>query len=214
MGRKSLLLYTHPMGEYSHFFNQHFQQNLIWRGQHKLRMGTVLPSNKEQISRSLRDLSSESIRNRFLGTKKEFSEVELDYLTKLDGHNHYAIGIEERENPHRGVAIARLVRSSTQPEEAEIAITIIDEFQNMGLGSLLIKLIALAATERDLERLSFTSMPQNNGITRLIQKIGPYRKNSLAMDYVQYFVDIKDIDIEKLKSQLVPHLPSIGTFGS
>lgn len=202
------------MGQTSHYFNHQFKQDLVWKNQYKLRIGAVLPSNKDQISRSLRDLSSESIRNRFLGTKKEFSPVELEYLTNLDGHNHYAIGIEESEKPHRGIAIARLVRSSTDPKEAEIAITIIDEYQNMGIGSMLIQLIGLAAMERDLERLTFTSLPQNTGITRLISKIGPYQTNSRALDYVQYFIETKDINIEKLKSQLVPLLPSIGTFGS
>lgn len=196
------------------FFDQHFKHDLKWKGKVPLRIGAVLPANKEQISRSLKDLSSESIRNRFLGSKKEFSPTELEYLTHLDGWNHYAIGIEESERPHRGIAVARLVRSSTQPEEAEIAITIIDEYQNMGLGSLLMKLIVLAATERNLERLSFSFLPQNEGIIRLIHKIGVSRRNSMAMDYVQLFVDIKDIKVNELKAQLVPLLPTIGTFGS
>lgn len=200
------------MDSTSLFFNQHFKQDLDWKT-HRLRLGAVLPSNKDQISRSLRDLSTESIRNRFLGSKKEFSPQELEYLTNLDGWNHYALGIEEREKNKRGIAIARLVRSSFYPEEAEIAITIIDEYQSMGLGSLLMKLVALSATERNLERLSFTFLPQNEGIIRLIHKIGKVRQGSHAMDYVQLFVDTKDIDVEKLKSQLAPHLPSIGTFG-
>ena len=92
----------------------------------KIRIGSVLPSNKEQLSHSIRDLSAESIRHRFLGSKKEFSSLELDYFTHLDGWNHYAIGIEEREHPFRGIAAARMVRSSSDPTEAEIAITIID----------------------------------------------------------------------------------------
>ena len=60
----------------------------------KIRIGPVLPSNIEQLSPSIRDLSAESIRHRFLGRKKEFSAIELDYFTHLDGWNHYAIGIE------------------------------------------------------------------------------------------------------------------------
>ena len=57
-----------------------------------------------------------------------------------------------------------MVRSSSDPTEAEIAITIIDQYQRIGLGALLMKL--------------------------------------------------KDIDLKKIKSQLEPHLPSIGTFHS
>lgn len=194
------------------FFNQHFKQDLNWKNRFEIRIGAVLPINKDQISRSLRDLSAESIRNRFLGSKKEFSPTELEYLTNLDGWNHFAIGIEERSSQRRGIAIARMVRSSAHPEEAEIAITIIDAYQNQGLGSLLIKLIALSAMERNVQRLSFTFLPQNEGIYRLIQKLGKSRQSSHAMDYVQLFVDTKDIDVNALKSQLAQHLPSIDTF--
>ena len=174
----------------------------------------MLPSNREQISRGLKDLSSESIRNRFLGSKKEFSGAELEYLTNLDGWDHYAFGIEERERPFRGVSIARLVRSPIEPLEAEVAITVIDEFQNLGLGTLLIKLIALAAFERKIERLTFTTLPQNNGILKLIQKIGVPKTGPTAMDFVQLNMEMSSVNIESIKSQLRPLLPEIDTFHS
>lgn len=196
------------------FFNNTNIFNLDWKGKYKLRVGPVLPNNRDQISRSLKDLSHESIRNRFLGSKKEFSASELEYLTNLDGWDHCAIGVEEREKPSRGVAIARLVRSPVNLSEAEVAITIIDEFQNMGLGTFLIRLIALAAYERKFERLTFTTLPQNNGMLKLIQKIGVPRMGPNAMDYVQLNMEMSSVDIELIKSQLLPILPAIGTFHS
>ena len=194
------------------FFNSTISFELNRRGRHKLRLGPVLPINREQLSRGLKDLSSESIRNRFLGSKKEFSATELEYLTNLDGWDHYALGIEEKEKPFRGVSIARLVRSPVDPMEAEVAITVIDEFQNLGLGSLMIQLITLAAFERKVERLTFTTLPQNKGLLRLIQKIGVAQVGPTAMDYVQLNMEMSSVNIEKIKSQLLPLLPEIGTF--
>lgn len=196
------------------FFNNHFFVDFDWKDHYPLRVGPVLPANKAQIGRSLKDLSHESIRNRFMGSKKEFSTKELEYLTELDGQNHFAIGLEERKSPGRGVAIARMVRSSTDPVEAEIAITIIDDYQHMGLGAFLMNLIVLAASERQVERLSFTFLPQNEAISRLIHKVGPTRIGSSGRDFVQLFIDMKDVDLEKIKFQLAPILPVIGTFGS
>lgn len=198
--------------ESSLFFTQAFSADLVWRTTHHLRLGSVLPKNKKQISDSLRDLSRESIRNRFLGSKKEFSQKELEYLTTLDGQNHYALGLEEKKGISRGIAIARLVRSSSDPIEAEIAITIIDDYQGMGLGTFLMRLIILAGLERKIEKFSFTFLPQNDAIVRLIHKIGsPYQASS-QMDYVQYIVEAKTIKVKDLKSQLRPHLPVIETF--
>jgi acetyltransferase len=196
------------------FFNSSFRHDFDWSGQFKLRIGPVLTSNKDQISRSLRDLSAETIRNRFMGGKHEFSPVELEYFTNLDGWNHYAIGLEERERPQRGVAIARMVRSSVDPVEAEIAITIIDDYQGMGLGTFLMRLIVLAASEREIERLSFTFLPQNKSIFKVICKVGPVREESTGQDFIHLCIDMKNVDLEKIKSQLVPLLPSIGMFRS
>jgi GNAT superfamily N-acetyltransferase len=196
----------------SYYFDSKFKQDLKWRDKFNIRVGSVLPNNKEQISKSLRDMSAESIRNRFLGSKKEFSVAELEYLSNLDGTNHYAIGIEEREKPFRGIAIARMVRTASETPEAEIAITIIDDYQALGMGTVLMKMMVLAAAERSVERLSFTFLPQNEGIIKLINKIGSVTKASKAMDYVQYCIDLKQVDLEKIKSQLAPYLPTIDTF--
>jgi RimJ/RimL family protein N-acetyltransferase len=191
-------------------FTPQYQVSLEWRG-HKLRLGSVLPANKHQISNGLKDLSHESIRNRFMGSKKEFSETELRYLTEVDGWNHYAIGIEEQEGNKRGVALARMVRSESRPEEAEIAITIIDEYQRLGLGSMLIKLIALASEERDISRLSYTYLPQNDGIIRLIQKLGKTHFGEHQMDWVHAYQNVSEIDLKGFRSQLAPYLPKTGT---
>lgn len=196
----------------SYYFDSTFKQDLEWRENFHIRMGSVLPSNKEQISKSLRDLSAESIRNRFLGSKKEFSAAELEYLSNLDGTNHYAIGIEEREKPFRGIAIIRMVRTASETPEAEIAITIIDDYQAIGLGTLLMRMMVLAAAERSVERLSFTFLPQNEGIIKLINKIGSVTQASKAKDYIQYCIDLKQVNLQEIKSQLAPYLPTIDTF--
>lgn len=182
-------------------FSPEFQIT-IERGNHLLRVGSVTAQNKKQISEGLRDLSSASIRNRFLGLKREFTEKELHYLTVLDGHNHYAIGIEETDERNRGVAIVRLVRSSHLETEAEVAVTIIDEYQKKGLGTLLLQLLVLAALERNIDTLSFTFLPQNDGIVKLIHKIGKPRRGEQNRDYEQLFLDLKKLDIEDIEEKI------------
>lgn len=147
-----------------------------------------------------------------MGSKKEFSESELEYFTNLDGKNHYAIGIEEDLPTHRGIAIARLVRSSEVPEEAEVAITVIDEYQGKGLGTFLIQLITLAASERGIAKLTFTTLPQNKGIHHLIQKIGTPEAGAMSKDSALYFLEMKNIDLKTIRTELVKTLPTIGTF--
>jgi GNAT superfamily N-acetyltransferase len=194
------------------FFTPEIKMDFDWKGKYHLRTGSVQPHNKKQISEGLRDMSPETIRNRFLGSKREFSEQELQYLTTLDGWNHYAIGIEEREKLKRGVGLIRLVRSSHSDTEAEIAITIIDEYQKKGLGSFLLNLITLAAIEREIETLSFTFLPQNDAIVKLVKRAGIPIPGAHNQDYVQLYLDLKKVDVEEIKSQLRSTLPMIDTF--
>lgn len=194
------------------FFNPEFTMDFDWRDRFHLRVGSVRPHNKKQISEGLRNMSPESIRNRFLGSKREFSDQELQYLTNLDGWNHYALGMEERDGNKRGIAIVRLVRASHDFKEAEVAITIIDDFQKRGLGSLLLNLIILAAKEREIERLSFTFLPLNYGIIHLINKVGVPFPGPQNQDYTQLFLDVTKFETEELKSRVAGVLPDISNF--
>ena len=153
-------------------------------------------------------MSAESIRNRFMGSKKDFTEKELDYLTSFDGINHYALGVEEDEGTHRGVAVIRMVRSELNPKEAEVAITIIDEYQKMGLGSFLLDLLYLAARERNIDSFSFTFLPTNEGIERLIRKKG-VSKFVRGHDTVQMIQSLNDVDESTVRARVRSILPAI-----
>jgi RimJ/RimL family protein N-acetyltransferase len=194
------------------FFSPKFQTDFVWDGSHHLRIASILPKNKKQISDGLKEMSSASIRNRFLGSKKEFSDKELEYLTTLDGWNHYALGIEECSGKCRGIAIIRMVRSSDFHQEAEVAITIIDEYQGKGLGTFLINLILLAALERGITRLSFTFLPQNLAIQKLIRKAGVPLLGPHTHDYVQLYLDLKNQSPMELKDRLKATLPIIENY--
>lgn len=196
------------------FFNEEFLVDLDTKEWPLLKVGTVLPRNKKQISEGLKFLSNQSIRNRFGGSKREFSNEELHYLTELDGINHYAIGIEETLTPHRGVGIVRMVRSSEDQEEAEIALILIDEYQGKGLGNLLMDLMTLAAWERGIRKFSFTFLPHNKAIQGLIKKLGTPRPGMVTGDSIQYFIDLTIDDVKRVKARLLQHLPAIDTFRS
>lgn len=173
-------------------------------------VASLTPADRAHIQAGLKLMSNESIRNRFMGSKKEFTEKELDYLTSLDGVNHYALGVEEADGQHRGVAVIRMVRSESDPSEAEVAITIIDEHQKKGLGSFLLDLIILAAAERAISKFSFTFLPQNEGIVRLIRKKGAPALLR-GYDSVRMILSIADVDLMALRKRVRSILPAIDT---
>jgi hypothetical protein len=105
-----------------------------------------------------------------------------------------------------------MVRSSEDPTQAEVAISMIDEYQKMGLGMLLLNLIALAAIERGITRLSFTYLPQNEGIVRLINRMGTPVPGPHTKDFVQMFLDVSNNEVTRILKRLTADLPSLSSF--
>jgi hypothetical protein len=191
------------------FFSQNFSFRLNWNVDVPLCVSAIRPENKKQIADGLKLLSHKSIRNRFQGGRKSFTESELNYLTNLDGINHYALGIEEAAGERRGIAIIRMVRSYHDVREAEVAVTIIDEYQRMGLGGLLMDLIFLAALERNLDSFTFIFLPQNEGIVKLINKLGTPIQREVSADHVELVLELKQVDQVKIKARVALFLPAI-----
>ena len=82
-------------------------------------------------------LSARSRQMRFLSPKHSLSAAELRFFTEVDHYEHEAIGALSLANGG-GVGIARYVRDVDDPEAAEIAVTIADDWQGRGLGTELL----------------------------------------------------------------------------
>jgi RimJ/RimL family protein N-acetyltransferase len=182
-------------------FTNDYTHEFDWR-QTALRVGFIRPEARHKISQGIAFMSRETIRHRFFGIKNGFTERELKHLTEIDGLHHFALGVEEVNAPERGIAVMRLVRDDEVPNEAEVALLIIDEYQKAGLGTLLMKLCLLAASERGIDTLRFTYLPDNTAIVRLVKRFGEAIPQQLASDYVQMKIKLEKSHVEKVFSEL------------
>ena len=131
----------------------------------------ISADDKQRLLDSMKCLSEQSRRRRFLGPKPTLSASELRYLTEVDGVDHYAIVAVAAEDEERIVAVARFVRAADDPSAAEAAITVCDELQGKGLGSLLARRLTDAARDRGVERLTASISAENRPALKLMRKI-------------------------------------------
>jgi len=135
----------------------------------------IRPDDKDRLLEGLHALSEESRRRRFLGPKPSLSASELRYLTEVDGADHYALVAVPDDGPdadhERIVAVARFVRSVDDPQAAEAAIVVCDEFQGKGLGGLLARRLSDAARDRGVERLTASISAENRPALALMRQI-------------------------------------------
>ena len=132
----------------------------------------IRPDDKGMLADGLRRLSSESAQRRFLTPKRSFSRTELRYLTEVDGRDHVALVAEYPCYPvRRLIAVGRFVIVQANPDAAEIAITVADEWQGRGLGSILGTHLAHLARNREVKRFTATMASDNRPAHRLMAKL-------------------------------------------
>jgi RimJ/RimL family protein N-acetyltransferase len=116
-------------------------------------------------------LSARSRWMRFLTTKKQLSAGELRYLTDLDHHDHEALGAVD----HRGglgVGIARYVRDAADSRAAEIAVTVVDDWQGRGLGTALLAQLSDRARQEGIHRFTALASADNTAVAALLRNMG------------------------------------------
>ena len=113
-------------------------------------------------------LSPESRRLRFLRRKDELSAAELRYFTDIDHHDHEALGALDHPGG-RGVGVARYVRDADDPHAAEIAVTVVDDWQGRGLGTELLARLSGRARAAGIHRFTALVSADNQAAAGLLR---------------------------------------------
>ena len=112
-------------------------------------------------------LSARSRQMRFLTRKNELSPAELRYFTDIDHHDHEALGALNQADG-RGVGIARYIRDAKDPQTAEIAVTIVDDWQGRGLATELLAQLSDRARSEGIRRFTALVSADNAAVAGLL----------------------------------------------
>lgn len=130
----------------------------------------VDPGDSDLLRAAFDRLGPESRYRRFLSPMPELTDSTLRYLTDLDHRDHEAL-IALDSGSRQAVGIARFVRTS-RPEVAEVAVTVVDDWQRRGLGTALLELLAARAREEDVSRFSALVLATNTEVIDLLRRLG------------------------------------------
>lgn len=121
----------------------------------------------------VRRLSPRSRRQRFQTGLNELYPELLAQLTRIGGQGHAAFVAVARENG-REVIIgeARYAPSMEHADATEFAVAVADDWQNIGLGTALIRRIVSEACRAGITRLYGDVQQENTGMLRLAKRLG------------------------------------------
>jgi RimJ/RimL family protein N-acetyltransferase len=140
---------------------------------HWFHLRPLRPTDRMAVGEAFRRLSPQSRQRRFGYPKKFLNDDELRFFTELDAVNHQALGAFELSGyGHEGelVGVARYIRLTEDCDVAEVAITVIDEFQARGLARVLLHHLALAGLRNGLRRFRFYFLADNPQMRALVAR--------------------------------------------
>lgn len=155
-------------------FGPDYLERLRLRDGTRVRLFTLRAAHARRLQRGFERLSSRSRYLRFMTFKSVLSAEQLRYLTDTDGVRHFALGaaVELGQGEYVEAAVGRIVARDDAPGWTEPAVTVLDAYQGLGLGSVLATRLVRAARERGYRGLRAEVLRENAAVLRLVRGAG------------------------------------------
>ena len=154
-------------------FVRHRTTEVSLRDGTRVRIRPIIPDDKTHLVEGFNRLSPESRYRRFLSPIAELTPDMLRELTEVDYVAHFAyIAFAIEGSGEEGAGVARYVRAPDEPEVAEAAVTVVDEYQGRGLGTFLLQALGAVALENGIRRFRGYALETNRPIRELLEALG------------------------------------------
>lgn len=130
----------------------------------------VEPGDQHELQLGFRHLGALSRYERFRGPTDDLTPRQLAYFTEVDHDAHEAfVAVDARTG--EGVGVARYIRDRDDPQQAELACTVLDAWQRRGVGSVLVERLAERARASGIERFRAVLIVSNTRARRLLAHV-------------------------------------------
>jgi GNAT superfamily N-acetyltransferase len=138
-----------------------------------VRLRPIVPEDKTLLVEGFRRLSPESRYRRFMAPIEELTADQLRFLSEIDYVDHFAwVALDLDAAGHPGVGVSRYVRIPEEPEVAEAAVTVVDDYQGRGAGTLLLEALGAVALENGITRFRGYAFEDNRAILDVLEAVG------------------------------------------
>lgn len=129
----------------------------------------IEPDDRVALDAFVRALSDTSRYRRFLRSVKQLASSELTHLCDLDHVDAEALLALDSEGEIVGVA--RYFRLADRRTAAEVAVTVADEWQHRGVGTLLLRRLVVLAESHGIETFVATCLATNADMILLLREL-------------------------------------------
>ena len=165
-------MHAPPLGQ----FDDTWREELRLRNGRRVILRLLQPRDREMYLRGFHKLSPDARYHRFFEPKDDLNPQELHYLVDLDQIHHFAIvaispGSAKHKTQDEGLGLARCVEIPGEADVAEPAVTVLDAWQGLGLGRLLMRRMIQAAQARGVQRFHVDVLQGNSPMLSLLDEV-------------------------------------------
>jgi len=143
----------------------------------RLRRG--LPSDEAALRAGFEHLSEESRFHRFFTAMPELTDQLVEQFVNLDDHGRLAVAAFDPAEPSEvgtddglGIGVARCIPARTDVRSAEFAVTVIDPYQGLGVGRVLMEALVVGALRSGLTTIYGHVLHENSAMVRVLGRLG------------------------------------------
>src|SRR3954471_12945690 len=129
------------------------------------------PDDRSDMLAAIGRTSMQSLQRRFFAPKKGFSEGEMTFFLDIDFKSHVALVAQLAENG-RSTIVGGGRYINVEPGRAEMAFVVVDAYQGQGIGTILMRHLAILARQAGLKELIAEVLPQNAAMLKLFRNFG------------------------------------------
>jgi GNAT superfamily N-acetyltransferase len=153
-----------------------------------VRFRHVRPDDEPLVSEAIRTASRETLLHRFFSPIRSVSPDQLRSMLDIDrAKQTCVVGLVATPGGTRLICGARYVRLP-QPQTAEFAVTVHDDFQHRGLGAFLLQLLVRLAIAEGIRWFEADVMNSNRKMLNLFTKLAPDHIRTRRMGDVTHLV--------------------------
>lgn len=146
-------------------------QSVRIRDGSRVEVRPIEPDDKDALRAAFDRLSVQSRYERFMSPLDQMTPSMLRYFTEVDHVDHEALVAFDPDSG-RLIGVARYVRDDKDPETAEAAITVADDWHGRGLGTALLHELADTARSNDVKRFSAFVLARNDDMIDMLFRLG------------------------------------------
>jgi RimJ/RimL family protein N-acetyltransferase len=148
-----------------------YSHHEVLRDGRRMEIRALRPGDRDGLLAAVGRVAPPSLYRRFLGAKHGFSEREIAFFSNVDFINHVAlVAVLPEEGRETIVGGARYIVA--QPGEAEVAFTVVDDYQGLGIGTALMLHLAAIAHAAGIRELIADVLSDNAPMLAVFKRSG------------------------------------------